>query len=211
MGNNPTRNPFKQARLALDDQIAVDAYKAASVWGAWWSLEPEIRARFFNADEQRWIRRYGARLDSIACMIEQPRNDAEKHFFTVCQGDAMPRNDRERLWLRVQVVCRYQRALERAARTDLAEHQVSALAAEVATMRWIVKDCEEVAAEVLEELAVERGEEYAMRRRSVANVRYATSLFERDEPLVGPPTVRFMFRPGVPVQTFPPCGPAARQ
>ncbi len=144
-------------------------------------------------------------------MVELPRSDAEKHFLAVCNGDVVPRTDRERLWLRVQVVCRYEQALQRAARTDLAEHQAAALAAEVAAMRWLVQDAEEMAAELLEEIAVTRGEAYALRRRSIENVRYATSLFERDEPLVGPPTIRFMFRPNVPVQTFPPCSPPAQQ
>lgn len=45
-------------------------------------------------------------------------------------GEAEPTSPRARLWLLVQVVCRYQRAVDRAARADLAEHDAFVLAAE---------------------------------------------------------------------------------
>ena len=49
MGNDPTRNPFRRQQLALDDQQAVDAYKAASIWGAWWQLDESTRRLYFAA------------------------------------------------------------------------------------------------------------------------------------------------------------------
>lgn len=80
MGNNPSRNPFKRARLGLDRPSAeVDAYKARSVWGAWWDLEPETRARYFNGAEIRLVQRYGSRMDKIASMVEPPATPAELH------------------------------------------------------------------------------------------------------------------------------------
>ena len=68
MGHNPTKNPFRRARLGLDvgAQQAVGEYKARSVWGAWWQLDEKVRRRYFTKDQRDFITRYGARLDEIA-------------------------------------------------------------------------------------------------------------------------------------------------
>ena len=127
MGHNPSRYTLK--RLAADAQHAVDEYKSRSVWSAWWSLDEKLRRRYFTRDERAFITRYGARLDELACFRSNPGNDKEAHFLAVCSGEE-PTSPRERLWLLVQLVCRYQRVVDRAARADLAEHDAYALRAE---------------------------------------------------------------------------------
>ena len=102
MSNNPTRNPFRRARLGLDDQQAVDEYKARSVWSAWWALDETLRRRYFTRDERAFITRYGARLDELASYRDGPRNEKEEHFLRVCGGEEEPESPRERLWLLVQ-------------------------------------------------------------------------------------------------------------
>lgn len=132
MGRNPTRNPFRRTRLGLEagTQHAVDEYKARSVCSACWQLDENVRKRYFTKDERGFITRYGARLDELACFRTNPSNEREAHFLRVCVGQEDPRTDRERLWLIVHLVCRYERAVERAARTDLAELDAIALRAE---------------------------------------------------------------------------------
>lgn len=55
MGHNPSRYATK--RLELQSLLQVDEYKARSVWGRWWQLNADFKARFFSQDEIRWIRR----------------------------------------------------------------------------------------------------------------------------------------------------------
>ena len=204
MGPNISR--YSIDALGPESQREVDEYKARSVWGTWWALGDEMRDRFFSREEQRWIRRYGARLDAIACMVDAPRSDAEKQFQRTCQG-AAPRTDRERLWLRVQVVCRYQVAVDRAARLAMAEHLAEARGAEVASLVRINREAEEVAMELLEEVRRLGGDEDALHRRSIRNVEWTTCRF-RLAPRADAP--RFdVVRPDTPrarpaVQTFPP-------
>ncbi len=128
MGHNPSRHTLK--RLSADTQHAVDAYKSRSVWSTWWSLDEKLRRRYFTRDERAFITRYGARLDELACFRSNPRNEKEQHFLRVCSGEEEPSSPRERLWLLVQIVCRYQRAVDRAARADLAEQDAFSLRAE---------------------------------------------------------------------------------
>ncbi len=127
MGHNPSRYTLK--RLSADTQHAVDEYKSRSVWATWWSLDEKLRRRYFTRDERAFITRYEARLDELACHRTDPGNDKEAHFLAVCSGEE-PTSPRERLWLLVQLVCRYQRAVDRAARADLAEQDAFALRAE---------------------------------------------------------------------------------
>ena len=127
MGHNPSRYTLK--RLSADTQHAVDEYKSRSVWSAWWSLDEKLRRRYFTRDERAFVTRYGARLDELACFRANPSNDKEAHFLAVCSGEE-PTSPRERLWLLVQLVCRFQRAVDRAARADLAEQDAFALRAE---------------------------------------------------------------------------------
>ena len=51
MGHNPTKNPFRRARLGLDvdTQAAVDEYKTRSVWSAWWQLDEAGPPALFHA------------------------------------------------------------------------------------------------------------------------------------------------------------------
>ena len=130
MGMNPSRNPLKRARHDLDAQQAVDEYKARSVWRAWWELDEKIRRRYFTRDERAFMTRYRSRLDELATYRELPSNDKERHFVSVCMGDAEPSTPRERMWLIVQLVCRFDAAATRSARADLAEHDAVALRAE---------------------------------------------------------------------------------
>jgi len=132
MGHNPTKNPFRRARLGLDvdTQAAVDEYKARSIWGAWWRLDETIRRRYFTRPERDFVARWGAHMDELACQRTNPVDDREQHFVRVCLGHEQPQTRRERLWVFVQMVCRYKRAVTRAARADLAEHDAAALRAE---------------------------------------------------------------------------------
>ena len=170
MSHNPSRNPFRRTALGLDDQEAVDEYKARSIWGKWWSLSEETRRRYCNDDERRWIRRYGAKLDEIACLISALRTERKKHFLEVCEGRADPSNERERLWLRVQIICRFPEVAERSARADLAEHRNAALEAEILQLRRDLRDSESCVMEILEEPRMNGGHFDTRRRRSVCNV-----------------------------------------
>ena len=201
VGNNPTRNPFRRARLGLDDQQAVDEYKARSVWPAWWALDEALRRRYFTRDERAFITRYGGRLDELASYRDGPRNEKEEHFLRVCGGEAEPDSPRERLWLLVQLVCRFQRAVDRAARADLAEHDAFALRAENAALKAKIDHLERYALR----LQRERGAA-AAENPSVCNVVWATGLFAPREKVLGPPPVRFILsaaRRGLPALTLP--------
>ena len=70
-----------------------------------------------------------ARLHRLATLALKPRNDRERHFVRVCLGHEQPTNARERLWQLMQVVCRYEEAAERPARTDVLEEEAGALRA----------------------------------------------------------------------------------
>lgn len=177
MGNNPSRNPFRRARLGLDRPTAeVDAYKARSVWGAWWDLPDETRARYFSGAEVRFVQRYGSRLDKIASMVEAPTTAAELHFYEVCVGNATSRNDTERLWLRVQLVCRYERSIALAARAEALEYELGPLQKENMALRRDLRDAELLAMEAIRELKMHTGE--AQRPRpSICNVVHATMRF----------------------------------
>lgn len=94
---------------------AVDAYKSRSVWASWWKLDDAIRRRYFTREERTFITRYGARLDELACFRVEPKTDRERQFLRVCSGDEEPSTPNHRTWLLVQLVCRYHRAVARAA------------------------------------------------------------------------------------------------
>ena len=187
MGHNPSRNPFRRASLGIDDQMEVDAYKAASIWGAWWTLEESTRRRYFTADEHKFMRRYGAKLDELSCQRTNPRNEDEHHFVLVCLGQAEPRSDRERLWLYAQMVCRYERSLLRAARTDLVEYENAALRIENRSLRVDLQTLEREYMELLSEWRVATGEQQP--RQPVCNVVWMTSAFNL-RGFVGPPAMR---------------------
>ena len=175
MGNNPPRNPFKRTRLGIDSPtLAVDAYKARSVWGAWWSLEPETRVRYFSGAEMRFIQRYGSRLDKIASMVEEPNTAAEQHFYEVCMGTATSRNDSERLWLRVQLVCRYERSIALAARAETLEYELGPLQQENMSLRRDLRDAEKLAMDAINELRMHTGGPPPL---SICNVVHATMRF----------------------------------
>ena len=150
MGHNPSR--YKIKAIGADTQREVDQYKARSIWGAWRGLRQEIRELYFNADEIAWITRYGSRLDQIACMVAVPRNEREKHFLGVCLRHHGPTNDRERLWVRVQMVVRFEGVLERSARCDQAEEIAAGLAARCRQLEADLKDAEEVGVEFLPQI-----------------------------------------------------------
>jgi len=180
VGHNDSR--YKLKALGADAQIAVDEYKARSVWGAWWSLPEATRRRFFTADERKLITRYGARLDELACLRDNPRDDSEKHFIDVCVTTGTePRSAIERLWLLVQVVCRYQRSVERAARADMAEHDAVALWAENRALKAQNDHLELFTVRLQRELKELRGDA----PRSLCNVDYVTPHFRVPE-FVGP-------------------------
>ena len=176
MVRNPSRSTLKAT--AASTQQDVDAYKARSMWGAWRGLKHEVRDRYFNADEIAWITRYGSRLDQIACMVAVPRNEREKHFLGVCSRHYGPINDRERLWLRAQMVVRFEGALERSARCDQAEELAAGLAARCQQLAADLKDAEEVGAEFLPQIWMMQGEtavakdqaDRAARRLTLRNV-----------------------------------------
>jgi hypothetical protein len=75
-------------------------------------------------------------------MRVEPRNERERQFLHVCMGDTLPTSDRERLWLRAQMVCRYEGSVERASRCSRAEEAASVLAAECAQLRRDLRECE---------------------------------------------------------------------
>lgn len=172
MGHNPTKNPFRRARLGLDvgTQAAVDEYKARSVWSVWWQLDEAVRRRYFTRDERTFITRYGARLDEIACHVAVPRNDAERHFLQVCMGECEPQTDRAGLWLHVHLVCRYERAMSRAGRADLAEHRAIALQAENRALQAKSDHLEAYVLRLASELSAATGE----RNPGMCNVVYAS-------------------------------------
>ena len=174
IGMNPSRNLFKQARLGIVDQRAVDAYKAASVWAIWWDLSEATRRRYFTTEERKFIRRYGAKLDEIASMRTEPANDDERHFLQVCMGHEEPRHANERLWLYVRMVCRYEGALERATRADLTEFENNAPRIEIRTLKADRIAREREYMEFLSELRMERGKDI---ERSIGNVVSMTQRF----------------------------------
>jgi uncharacterized protein YifE (UPF0438 family) len=204
MGHNPSR--YAITKMPTDAQRAVDEYKARSIWGLWWALGEETRQRFFNDDERKWIRTHGAKLDEIACLVRVPSGDKEGHFLQVCLGHAPPRNERERLWLRAQLVCRHHLIADRAARADLAEHRAAAGAAENAQLRRDLREAESVAMECIEEVRMLTGRNWTPPKRSWCNVDWVTPRFAQVE-LVGPMPIRWIVSEawrGVPSQTFPP-------
>lgn len=94
------------------------------------ALDESVRRRYFTKEEQAFITRYGSRLDELATHRDLPKTEKEKHFVSVCINQAGPTSPRERLWLVVQLVCRFQRVAARSVRADLAEHDAFALRAE---------------------------------------------------------------------------------
>ena len=46
-------------------------------------------------------------------MALMPRTDRERHFLEVCEGRDDPTTERERLWLRVPIICRFPEVAER--------------------------------------------------------------------------------------------------
>lgn len=113
MGHNSSRRA--RERVDAGTQFDVDQYKARSIWGSWRGMDRAARDRYFNADEIAWLNRYGSRLDQLSCLAVESRNEREKHFIGVCLGHHPSATDRERLWLRAQMVVRYEASLERAA------------------------------------------------------------------------------------------------
>ena len=124
MGHNDSR--YKLKHLSVDAQHAVDEFMVWSVWSAWWLLDEKVRRRYFTRDERAFTTRYGARLDELACHRSNPANEKEQHFLRVCVGEEEPSSPSERLWLLVQLVCRYDAAAERAVRVSIAETRADA-------------------------------------------------------------------------------------
>ena len=204
MGHNATRNPFRRARLHLDAQAEVDEYKARSVWGRWWSLDPRVRRRYFTREERAFVTRYGARLDAIATHRVEPRTDRERHFLKVCIGEEEPESPRERLWLLVQLVCRFEHVVNRAAKADLAEHDAFALRYENDAMKAKLDRMERHAYGLQRQ--VQRLEDDL--ERSVCNVVWMTGRFRVPE-VCGPMlTWRVMTpeRRGPPIGVLTPTG-----
>ena len=194
MGHNPSTNRFRQGRLGVDAQAAVDEYKARSVWGAWWSLDEKTRRRYFTREERAFVTRYGARLDEIASHRVEPRTERERHFLRVCIGADEPDSPRERLWLLVQLVCRFERVDGRAAKADLAEHDAFALRAENTAVKAKLDRMERYAYGLdrqVQRLEAELG-------RAVCNVVWMTARFCGTDSC-GPAPRRFAARPGAPV------------
>ena len=75
-------------------------------------------------------------------MRADPLNERERQFLSVCMGQQSPTSDRERVWLRAQMVCRYEGSVERASRCSRAEESAAALAAECAQLRRDLRECE---------------------------------------------------------------------
>ena len=193
MGHNPSR--YKLKALSVDAQHAVDEYKARSVWSTWWALDEKLRRRYFTSDERAFVTRYGARLDEIACHRDDPRTEKEQHFLRVCVGDEEPTSPRERLWLLVQLVCRFQRAVDRAARADLAEHDAFALRAENDALKAKIDHLERYVVSLSSTL---RAQADGVPKTGLDNVRWA-SLVVKGAEVCGPPAMRFAIRPGRPV------------
>ncbi len=107
----------------------------------------------------------------------EPANDKEAHFLRVCVGEEEPTSPRERLWLLVQLVCRYQRAVDRAARADLAEQDAFALRAENRALKAKNDHLERYAHGLAKR--VQRMDEE--RPPSVCNVVWVTPRFRRPE------------------------------
>ena len=171
MGHNPSRRTLKDT--AASAQYEVDQYKAGSIWGAWRGLKQEVCDRYFNADEIAWITRYGSRLDQIACMVAVPRNERERQFLLVCMGNEWPTSDRERLWLRAQMVCRYEGCVERASRCSRAEETAGALAAECTQLRRDLREYElETSAAIARAMVDEGNQAWRLSQRlALMNVR----------------------------------------
>ncbi len=173
MGGRPTRYESRP----VEAQAEVDAYKARSVWGRWWALEGGLRDRLFTPEEVQWVKRYGRKLDQLSSFAREPANDRERHFVAVCRGDAQPTTDRERLWLRVRVVCRYEASLERATRCDVAEHHAATWAHENLQLRRDVRRLEQERDLLYEELQVYEQNPRALQQRSIRNIDDVTPLF----------------------------------
>lgn len=203
MGHNPSRYAAK--RIQLQALLQAGDHKARSVWGRWWQLDGDFKARLFSQDEIRWIRRYGARLDELANLALAPRNEKEEHFVKVAAHGGQPNTERERLWLRVQMACRFEDSIEKAALCMQALDAAAGLDAEARQLRIDMRDAEDQVAELLEALALAGGDPAAKRRRSLSNVVSATMLFPRMGEREGPE--RFIFdiaRQHVPSQLLPP-------
>ena len=174
MGHNPSRNPFRRARqVASTAQYEVDQYKAQSIWGGWRGLVAATRSRYFNVDEIAWLNRYGSRLDQLACLTVDPRNEREKAFVKICLGHAAPTTDRHRLWLRAQMVVRYESSLERAALCGAAEQERDAILAKCRQLEGEVREWQMQYHGSWAEAEMRfngRWEELVNRRRGLANV-----------------------------------------
>ncbi len=101
------------------------------------------------------------------------------------------------------MVCRYERSLLRAARTDLVEYENVALRIENRSLRVDLQTLEREFMELLTEWRLATGEEQP--RKPICNVVWATSAFNvRD--LFGPPVMRplaCVLSRGAPTQTVP--------
>lgn len=153
----------------------------------------------FSQDEIRWIRRYGVRLDELPNGAAAPRTEAERHFVAVAGGGAVPQNDRERLWVRVQIACRYEESIKKATLCQDAMEMAAGLAAETLQLRKDFRELDAYCAELVSDIRWYDGDpdEAAARarRRLVRNVEYVTH-FRDDDNFIGPPTIRFMFGHG---------------
>lgn len=91
-------------------------------------------------------------------MRVEPRNERERQFLLVCIRNALPTSDKERLWLRAQMVCRYEDSLERASRCSQAEEAAGAMAAECAQLRRDLRDCEIESGAAIARAVVDEGD-----------------------------------------------------
>ncbi len=140
-------------------------------------------------------------------MITAPKTERQRHFLEVSEGRAEPQDERERLWLRVQIICRFPAVAERSARADLAEHRNAALEAEILQLRRDLRDAEGYAMEILEELRMHGGDFDTRRKRSICKVVWMSPKFAPIVRAMGPPAVRMLMTPatrGVPTQVLQP-------
>lgn len=134
-----------------------------------------------------------------------PRNDNEAHFVQVAAHGGLPNTERERLWLRVQMGCRYEESIEKAALCTQALDAAAGLDAEARQLRIDMRDAEHQVVELLEELALAGGDPGALRKRSLCNVTFATALFAQVAEGHAPKRLIFAAaQRGPPNQTLPP-------
>ena len=109
-------------------------------------------------------------------MVDLPTTHSEQHFYDVCNAGESPRNESERLSLRVQLVCRYERSIAIAARAEALEYEMGPLEKAIMALRRDLRDAETCAMDAINELRMHTGNE-PRPRPSICNVFHATMRF----------------------------------